>query len=294
MDAYIEDFVNREEALAAIWGSIEAQSAQRLWLVTGIPGIGKTYLLDECRARGRNTHMVCLRIDLHDTRMRDVPTLILHLAEQLGVKQAVNTLAAAQQAATLAQPPQPALPASTGDMIGADIGAVASGGMVAVGKGITQISGQVVTYVTQTVRYDDPWVQQQTRLRLTEALRADLAALAAPHKVLLLVDGWSAPKTDVKVWMCDHLFDWIASGAVQHMSAAIAETDNLPNFPFPNSVVRLTLSELTETAVEEYWVRKRRLPHEELAGALRYSGGVPLVLALIADQIARRTQRSAL
>lgn len=294
MDVYIEDFVNREEALTAIWGSVGAAAKERVWLIAGPAGIGKSYLLDECRARGRAERILCLRLDLHDARLRTPPSLILQLAEQLGAARAQHTLAAAAQSTALAQTPAgDSAPVQSGDIIAAQVEAVAQGGLVAVGKGITQISGQVVTYVTQTVRYDDPWVQQQTQLRLTDALRADLAAIQPPTTGLLLIDGWSATNSAVQAWLCAHLLDWVAAGDAPQFCAAVAETAILPDFAFPNRVGRMTLGELAASAVTEYWVQRRKLPQAELEGALKFSGGVPLVLALIADQIARRSQLAA-
>ena len=287
MHTYITDFVDRHDALTAIEASLAKHDARQVWLVSGRAGIGKSYLLEECRARGRAQRIVCARADLGDQRLRTASALILHLAEQLGASRAPQTLEAARVAAALAQvAPPPPTPPPTRDMIGATVENVAAGGMVAVGKEITQISGQVVTYVTQTVRYDDPWVQQQTRQRLSSALRDDLAAL--PALLLLLVDGWSTASTEVKEWLADHLCDWIIGGAAPQVVAVIAEADHLPNQPRSTEIGQLALQELSAADVEEYWVRRRRLPNAELAGALKFSGGVPLILALIADQIAQQ------
>jgi len=288
MHTYIADFVDRHDALNAIEASLARNDARQVWLVSGRAGIGKSYLLEECRARGRAQRIVCARADLGDQRLRTAAALILHLAEQLGASRAPQTLEAARVAAALAQvapPPSPS-PPPTSDMIGATVENVAAGGMVAVGKQITQISGQVVTYVTQTVRYDDPWVQQQTRQRLSSALRDDLTALAPPTLLLLLVDGWSAASTEVKEWLAEHLCDWIVGGAAPQVVAVIAEADHLPNQPRSRVIGQLALQELSAADVEEYWVQRRQLPNAELAGALKFSGGVPLILALIADQIA--------
>lgn len=287
MHTYIADFVDRHEALTAIEGSLAKHDARQVWLVSGRAGIGKSYLLEECRARGRAQRIVCARADLGDQRLRTASALILHLAEQIGASRAPHTLEAARVATALAQvaPPPPA-PPPTRDMIGATVENVAAGGMVAVGKEITQISGQVVTYVTQTVRYDDPWVQQQTRQRLTSALHDDLAAL--PALLLLLVDGWSAASTEVKEWLAEHLCEWVIGGAAPQVVAVIAEADHLPNQPRSRVIGQLALQELSAADVEEYWVQRRQLPNAELAGALKFSGGVPLILALIADQIAQQ------
>jgi hypothetical protein len=288
MDIYIEDFVNREEALTAIWNSVTSAAKERVWLIAGDTGIGKSYLLDECWARGRAQRLLCLRFDLHDARLRTVPALIMQLAEQLGAARAAHTLAAAEQATALAQPAGTGAPSDSSDVIAAQIDGIAQGSLVAVGKGITQISGHVVTYVTQHVRYDDPWVQQQMRLRLTQALRTDLAALQPLETALLLIDGWSAANSEVREWLCSQLLEWVAAGETPQVCAAVAETDSLPDIAFPGRVGRMTLHALAASAVEEYWVKRRKLPAVELSGAYKFSGGVPLVLALIADQFARR------
>jgi hypothetical protein len=269
----IEDFVNRETQLDLLWNMVCGKVDQRILLIRGPGGIGKTYLLDECRARCQAEKIACVRIDFDTLLERGYMTIVQMLWDQLGplgferLDQALATASnlSPWQVDRDREPP--------------------SGGVAF--DGSTTIHGDVVggnVYnINQASRHDHPMVQQRMQMLVTSALRECLADLAGTYRLVFLIDSWQDVPTDTRDWLRRHLLTWVADKTLSQAVMVIAGRE-LPDVPGPPPRIReLTLPELPEAAVRSYWVERRGLPAEEVPNVIKLSGGLPLTIYLMAQ-----------
>src|SRR4051794_39972217 len=84
MSLLIEDFVNREEHLDMFRKIVHRELEQRILIVHGPAGIGKTYLLDECRAMCEANEIKYTSIDFAGIQDRSYMAVVQTVWEQLG------------------------------------------------------------------------------------------------------------------------------------------------------------------------------------------------------------------
>lgn len=306
MTFFINDFVNREEQLTTLWKIVRQETDERVLLIHGTDGIGKTYLLNEFQAECEAEGINCVEIDFKSLDQK-YTAIVWSVYEQLGPQGFEHLVQTYTEASTLGAwktdttPPVAAraeYPAANpippgrrnsghdppqtihgdkveGDKIVARVGDVGPGAQVITGKQIE---------VTQIIQRDDPWVQQMIQARITAAFRDCLVKLTTTRKVVFLLNCWHKATTETCDWLCHNLLDWILTKKLPDAAAVVCGLQ-VPDLRRSSQCLRrLTLAELPDEAVCTYWIEKRGLPPHEVPDIIKYSGRLPLLMALLADR----------
>jgi hypothetical protein len=280
MTVLIEDFVNREEHLATLWKIIRREVDQRALLIRGPAGIGKTYLLEECRARCAAERIACMCVDFAATLDRGYLAIVQAMYVQLGSNGFQRLFQAFEVASSQSAWPAPPLAAdkpSSGRSGGVDM----SGPTTVMGD----VAGRdIINYIQQIDRRDDPLVQRRIQSQVTAALHECLVELAATHTLVFLLDSWQDAPTDTCNWLNQNLLSWIVEKQLPQAMVVVAGRA-VPDLRGPAPRIRqVALAELPEPAVRAYWVEKYRLPPEDVPNIFKYSGGLPLLVAMMAQR----------
>jgi hypothetical protein len=278
MSFLVEDFVNRQELLATLWKIIRHETDQRLLFIHGPDGIGKTYLLDEFRAECQVDKIEYVRLDFVEIPNPNYLTVVLSVYGQLGppgfehLSQTIDETRSLGAWETIdSQTGQ----GDGGDEIGIyvrDIGPDA------------QVIGKQVINLTQIIQRDDPVTQQKIQIDVTRALQDCLAEFTTTHTVVFLFDSWHKATTDIRDWLSENLLRWIADEKLPKGAAVVAGRE-VPDMHRPRRRIgRLALAELPDEAVRTYWVEKYGLPPDEVPDIIKYSGGMPIVMFMMAER----------
>lgn len=313
MTLLIEDFVNREEQLATLWKMIRQEVDQRVLLICGPDGMGKTYLLDEFRAECEAKGINCACIEFVEGSDQSYMTIVLNVYKQLGPEGFEHLIQTITETRTLGAwetvvtPPVAArvgYPAANpvqhgtrsdgndfaqqaihgakveGDKIVGHVGDVGPGAQVIIGKQIEATQ----YYVTQIIQRDDPWVQQMIQADITAAFRDCLIELTTTRTVAFLLDSWERATTDTRHWLRDNLLKWTLDKKLPNALAVVAGTE-VPDLGRPmRRIRRLTLAGLPDEAVRTYWIEKCGLPLEDVSYVIKLSNREPYLMALMADR----------
>jgi hypothetical protein len=307
MTFFINDFVNREEQLTTLWKIVRQETDERVLLIHGIDGMGKTYLLNEFQAECEAEGINCVEIDFGESPDQDCMAIVLSVYQQLGPQGFEHLVQTYEEASTLgasktvttpplaaraeypaANPIPPGRPNSghdppqtihgdkvEGDKIVGRVGDVGPGAQVIIGKQIE---------VTQIMQRDDPWVQQMIQARITAAFRDCLVKLTTTRKVVFLLNCWHKATTETCQWLCHHLLDWILTKKLPDAAAVVCGLQ-VPDLRRSSQYIRrLTLAELPDEAVRTYWIEKRGLPPHEASEIIEKYGGFPLLLYMLAER----------
>lgn len=306
-----EDFVDRAAELQTFWEMVRPQSDQRLLLIQGLRGMGKTYLLNEYRAQSEAAGLAHAWVDFDDSANRDhVPIVALRIWRQLQLgsfqeflqimadyrtssrRRVAEAVGAGRVSGAEAPSPagrgnghSPQAPdtasddGSAGDRIVAELGNVGAGAQVAVGKEIEMVSQFIVNF-----QRDDPFVRQAVQDSLTTALAQRLSDRAQTGTTLFFFPHWDKTKTATGEWLRRELLGWILDGTLPNAVAVIAGLDVPDLGRLPHRIRWLTLQELPDEAVRTYWVEKCGLPAADVPIVTEISGGIPLAMYAAAEQ----------
>ncbi len=306
MTFFINDFVNREEQLTTLWKIVRQETDERVLLIHGSDGMGKTYLLNEFQAECEAEGINCVEIDFKSLDQK-YTAIVWSVYQQLGPQgfeplvqtyEEASTLGAWKTGATpplaaraeypAANPIPPGRPNSDhdppqtihgdkveGDKIVARVGDVGPRAQVIIGKQIE---------VTQIIQRDDPWVQQMIQARITAAFRDCLVKLTTARKVVFLLNCWHKATTETCDWLCHNLLDWILTKKLPDAAAVVCGLQ-VPDLRRSSQCIRrLKLAELPDEAVRTYWIEKRGLPPDEVPDIIEKYGGFPLLLYMLAER----------
>lgn len=285
----IEDFVNRDLALTALWSMVRLETEHRILVIHGRDGIGKTSLLKQFREECQREKTACGLLNFAELLDQSYLGVTLDLEEQLGPKgfehldQVIaETSELGPWAVVGAESVVPELARSVVEP------AIASGR----GGGVdfydqTTVYGDVVgghqINLIRMSRSEDPRTQRLIRTRVTDALRDCLIAFSAARPVVILLDSWHEALEDTRRWLQDHLLSWIVREELPQVVVAITckEVPDLERLP--RGAPQFRLRGLSRDAVELYWVKKRRLPSDEVDDVIKYTGGIPIGMVVMAE-----------
>jgi hypothetical protein len=119
---------------------------------------------------------------------------------------------------------------------------------------------------------------------LAEAVVNALHTFTSENPVLILLDTYEKGTKSVGEWLGQYFLPLIRKGDLAGLRVVIAGRE-VPNFDREWRIVVDTTEVvgLAEPAIREYWVLRRRQPETDLRFVQRYSGGIPLMLAQMAD-----------
>jgi hypothetical protein len=140
---------------------------------------------------------------------------------------------------------------------------------------------------------DDKRGKQLQLHRLAEAVVNALHSFTPEKPVLLLLDTYEKGTQSVVDWLGQHFLPLIRQGELGGLRVVIAGRE-VPKFDREWRMVVDTseLLGLPEPAIREYWIMRRKQPETDLGFVGRYSGGIPLMLAQMAD-IADQSSKNA-
>lgn len=294
MKFYVDDFVNRDEILTVIWQTVRGENNLRVVQVGGEPGLGKTYLLDECQSGFARERIKSARIDFSKHRLEQgYISFVLRIWQQLGMSgieqlSQITERTLSRYAKQLAnqrqpqpQPPvEPALATNGHSSISVQATiAESAGSQIAVGANIRQVQENFYFVIQR----DDPWIQQQIQIEITDLLRETLIEFSSNQRVVFLFDDWESATSELKIWLQETLFSWI----LDHLLSAViivVDDGSLKLERHPLRIARFQLTELKEQDVRVYWLEKRKLPSEKLAQFAELMG-TPLLMAMAASKV---------
>jgi hypothetical protein len=131
---------------------------------------------------------------------------------------------------------------------------------------------------------DDKRGKQLQLQKLAEAVVNALDVFSSERPVLILLDTYEKVTKSVADWLGQHFLPLIRQGNLAGLRVVIAGRE-VPSFDREWRIVVDTteLLGLPEPAIREYWIARRKQPETDLAFVRRYSGGIPLMLAQMAD-----------
>jgi hypothetical protein len=272
-----------------LWQALRQQSNQRILLVAGVQGVGKTYLLGEYKAECAAEGVVCIQIDFADSANHTYLGLIrlvrnefpsddfAHLDE---IIRQTRNLGRWESVPPAVLAPVASLPSLRPEQPGARSGGVDFAAPAEVGR---DVAGRDINYIFQIIQRDDPVVQAEVQDRITGAFLECLAAYTTTQPIAFLFDSWELAPTAIRDWINARLLLWILERRLP-VSIAVIAGSQLPDFRrTPRRIQQLTLQHLSEEEVRIYWVEKRGLPPEDVAQVFRLTRGLPGAVALLAD-----------
>jgi hypothetical protein len=140
---------------------------------------------------------------------------------------------------------------------------------------------------------DDKRGKQLQLQKLAEAVVNALHGFTSERQVLLLLDTYEKCTKSVVDWLGQYFLPLIRQGNLAGLRVVIAGRE-LPQFDREWRMVVATteLLGLPEPAIREYWIMRRKQSEIDLGFVRRYSGGIPLMLAQMAD-IADQSSKNA-
>jgi hypothetical protein len=285
----IEDFVNRDLALAALWSMVRLETEHRILVLHGRDGIGKTSLLKQFREECQKERIACGLFNFGELLDQSYLGVTLDLEEQLGPKGFEHLDQVIAETSDLG--PWAAVGAeSVVSRLGRDVVEPAaasgrSGGVDFYDK--ATVYGDVVggdqINVIRMSRSEDPRTQRMIQTRVTDALRDCLIAFSATRPAVILLDSWHEAPEDTRRWLQDHLLSWIVRIELPRAIAVITCKDVPDLNRLPQRTPHFSLQSLPRDAVELYWVKKRQLPSDEVDDVMKYSGGIPNGMVVMAE-----------
>jgi hypothetical protein len=263
------EFVNRDAELNYLRKMRTDPQAARILLIKAPTGMGKSWLLSRARHEHGNLPVGFVHLGQHFAL--DPIALIRSLSEQMpetnweAVDKILEQLGK-NYTITLQREGQAHPPASIefGDH--------------------TRIDGDVVGGDKIIFSADEPLVREQLTAELSQAFMTVLGSFQPCEPALILFDAYEQRTLDVEKWLLEMFLPHIRVGTLRGVLVVIAGRD-VPQFDrnWRLVVVSTELAGIPTTAIREYWVKRRKLPEEEVAYAIKFSGGSPQLMALMAD-----------
>jgi len=187
-----EDFVDREDELNLLWQLARGRLPQRVCVVSGPDGIGKTYLLqefsEECAAHG----LVVGRVMPDLTQNLNAMNIVLRLWEDLelgDVGELYHKVALGRAERHIQYVPAP-------EVSGKQVAVSVSGPPSFYGPVITgKVIGNVETVLELSLN-DDPASRREVQAVVTPFLKERLAASCQSRQVVLLLDSRDRVRSD--------------------------------------------------------------------------------------------------
>jgi hypothetical protein len=312
MSTLIEDFVNYQQERDTFWKMLRREIEPRVLLVHGRGGVGKSYLLDEFRAECIAEAIACVRINFAETAGRNFMALMLSAWDQLGlgpvedlaqivattrlvgawetmptrVVSAAPAHIPAAGARAPAHTPQAAPSASAAVTLDRSGGVDIYNSNVSVGGDLVG-RDKIANFFAQFTMRDDALVQQMIQASSTRLLQARLSELAATRPLAVLLDAWEYATTETQAWLRRELLAWIINQQLPGAVAVVAGRSVPEIHRLQRRVIQLHLDGLSDEATRVYWVEKCNLPPEALPDVRGIASGLPLALALAAQQQAK-------
>lgn len=277
---FVEDFVDREEQLRQLWSLVLGQIQQRVCVLNGPEGIGKSYLLKEftaeCAAKGLSVGRVLPEVsqDLNDLN------IILRLWEDLNlgdVNELYQKVAIGRVERHIQYVPAPV-------SSGSQVGVAVSGSPSFYGPVITgQVSGSVETKLELTIN-DDPTSRWEVQAVVTPFLQERLVSSGQLGRVVLVLDSWDRVLSDSQTgsWLKDNLIRWVLEGEIPGTTLIVCGGEELEFTHLPMRVLTLNLNGLPDNAVKAYWVDRCKLSPTDVPEVIQITNGIPQALYLTA------------
>lgn len=305
MEPIIEDFVNREEPLAALHELARGNTPCRVMLIWGVAGIGKAYLLKEFQAECAAAGIPCAHVALPRSKDQTYMNLVLSLWEQLQLGDPAelkqHLIAVSGSWAVM---PVPAPPAGRRERAAPVAVAPSAGDGATLHPSTTlynaQIQGdfvnrdkvynEIYNYYVEVVQKEDPLERSAVQAEVARLLFDRLAAVNSGYRTMLLFSDWEPQPAAAEARverLEDRLIDWVLDGKLPNAAAVITGVQAPSLGRLPQRIAWHPLKELTDEAVRTYWVNKWGLSPEDIPGVISVTGGLPLAVNLTAERYLR-------
>lgn len=289
MTCLIEDFVNRDPELSILWRTIQLERQQRIVLISGQSGLGKSYLLEECIARCTDEGISYVWVDFAESFDQTYIEIIHTVLRQIGAKHfarlketLIDIRKEQEQVPRLSALSKPEHPPTLANRPDGRSGGVDFGGQAEVHGDVV---GRDIYYITQIIHRGDHFDQENIQDQVTSAFQESLVEFTLTRTVVFLFDSWERlVATDTRNWLQHNLLYWILEKKLSHSVAVVAGTQVPDIRRLRLRVEKLTLSFLPNKAVQTYLAEKRGVPDDKKLGSLvEAAKGHPLVMSLLAD-----------
>ena len=298
------EFVNRKAEIDT-FSQLLAHRRQRILLLHGLPGIGKSCTIRRLRRVCRNhPNLLTALVDFGSRRpLSQVKQVMEHLREQIRgpfAQQLAQVELQIQRefGGLMGMAPSAETFSSMFSTVG-DSGNVFLSGQVSVGGDV--VGGNKLTISNSSLIFNPAggtaFAQSEIDTRRNMAFRQALSSLLMKQKVVLFVDHFEKATEEVAAWLQQHLLEPLLEGEEEFRNLwLVIAGDRVPlqdeAYRWRHVVRSQKIGPLMEDAIRAFWVEKRNLDPSALMFVQQATLGKPDLLFMIANNFAFSMQRA--
>jgi hypothetical protein len=286
MKEYVAWFVDREKQTNGFLKMLRGETEKSIMAIEAPSGMGKTWTIQRMRHECSLQQLAHAHFDFRDRRPWDYLAIVRQARDQMGASH-FNLLTQTINESTGVNIQLSSGAGTSGEV---DVSLSAAGGQLSV-DGDMQVAGRDAITVKDNFFYvqaDSDTTRRAIEARINDAFFACLAELAQEKPLVFFFDSYEDVTQEADRWIQLQLLTRIRDGQLPHVIAILTGRD-LPEFErssWRHCLASTGLDLFTLHHITEYIIEKRGLTNLDVDTVVRASGGVPNLLAMMADNLA--------